>query len=83
MTNTALREIDFLNKIDLRQLIYLMEDRSVEEIMGKIEDIYHEQYYALYKSYLFIALDEEGFIDYINERYGIKYTEQVVRFFSI
>ena len=78
------QEFDYLDTIDLKIIISIMRDRSIHEIMGRIEDIYEQAYLRKNNDEcLFSVIDEQDFIDYINKRYGIKYKEKTEYYFDI
>ena len=65
------QEFDFLDTIEIEA--YLQhEDWSVLKIMDEIQEDHGAEYKA--ESYIFNAIEQDDFIDYVHKRFKGKYT---------
>lgn len=66
-------ECDFLNTLDIKQIIDLHFHESTRDIMQLIKNRYNQVYKDKFEIDidLFEYMGERGFIQYVNERYNI------------
>ena len=79
-------EYDFLDSLDLKQIICENQDKDCYEIREIIEDKYEDEYIeknTVGDECLFNVISIEEFITYIYKRYGIKFHEETHYYFDI
>lgn len=79
-------EYDFLDSLDLKQIIYENKDKDCYKIRQIIEDKYEDEYIeknTVGDECLFNTINVEDFIAYIHKRYGIQFFDETLYYFDI
>lgn len=71
----------FLDNIDLRPYIIQFKHETVYDLMEVLNKNY--PYKDQYSEFLFDAVNESEFVDYLNERYGLNIRETTVSYYYI
>ena len=66
-------EVEFLDTLDVRQIIDLHKDKSTRDILQLIKNRYNQDYKDKYDSDfdLFYGMGERGFVLYVKEKFSI------------
>lgn len=71
----------YLNTIELKSYLKDFEDKTIKDLMDKLElDFPYEDEHS---ESLFDSVAEDEFVDYLNERYNLNIKETIVSYYYI